>query len=102
MTKIFISQPMNGKTDDYIQRERDHLIKVAKDLYGEVEILDSYFKDYNGNALEFMSKSIAVLAKADVIIFASDWASARGCRCEHKIADEYGIEVVESYSDINS
>lgn len=100
MTKIFISQPMRGKTDEYIQKEREHLIGVAKGLYDDVEILDSYFMDYDGNALQFLSRSIAVLALADVVVFSADWANARGCRCEHEIAIEYGIEVVESYSNI--
>lgn len=102
MTKVFISQPMRGKTDEYIQKEREHLIRVAKSLYGDVKILDSYFKNYDGNALQFLSKSIAVLAEANVVIFAADWKNARGCRCENMIATEYGIEIVESYSDIES
>lgn len=102
MTKVFISQPMHGKTDEYIQKEREHLIRVAKDLYEDVEILDSYFNNYDGSALQFLAKSIAVLAEADVAIFAADWQKARGCRCEHEIAYEYGVEIVESYSNIES
>lgn len=99
MTKVFISQPMRGKTDEYIRKEREHLVKVAKDLYDDAEIIDSYFADYD-SALGYLSKSIAKLAEADVAIFAADWAKARGCRIEHEIALEYGVEFVESYSKI--
>lgn len=102
MIKVFISQPMRSKTDEYILKEREHLVRVAKELYEDAEILDSYFKNYDGSALKFLSKSIAVLAEADVAIFAADWQNARGCRCEHEIAREYGIEIVESYSNIES
>lgn len=31
-------------------------------------------------------------------LFASDWEQARGCRIEHQCAEEYEIEVIESYS----
>lgn len=102
MTKVFISQPMRGKTDECIRKEREHLIRVAKDMYDDAVILDSYFDNYDGNALQFLSKSIAVLAEADVAVFAADWKNARGCRCENMIALEYGIEIVESYSSIES
>lgn len=93
---------MRGKTDEYILREREHLVRVAKELYKDAEILDSYFNNYDGTALQFLSKSIAVLAEVDVAIFATDWQNVRGCRCEREIAREYGIEIVESYSNIES
>lgn len=91
---------MRGKTDEYIRKEREHLIKIAKGMYEGAEIIDSYFTDYDGSALKFLSKSIAKLAEADVAIFAADWETARGCRIEHEIALEYGVEVVECYSKI--
>lgn len=98
MTKVFISQPMRGKTDEYIRKEREHLIKVAKEMYEDVEIIDSYFTDYDGSALKFLSRSIGKLAEADVAIFSADWENARGCCIEHEIALKYDVEVVECYS----
>ena len=45
--KIFISQPMNGKEAEEIQRERDIAIFKLKAKYGkEVEIIDSFVKDF--------------------------------------------------------
>lgn len=96
MKKLFISQPMRGRSDEEILKERESLIEKAKQkVNDEVEILDSYFSDYNGNALGFLGKSIELLSKADVALFGADWKSARGCRVEHKCCEEYGIEIVE-------
>ena len=44
--KVFISQPMNGKTNEEIAKEREELTEFAKAKLGsEVEIIDSFFKD---------------------------------------------------------
>ena len=69
-------------------------------MYEDAEIIDSYFADYDGSAVKFLSKSIGKLAEADVALFSADWKNARGCRMEHEIALEYGIEVVECYGKI--
>lgn len=43
MKKLFISQPMRGKTDDEILAERSNAIQAAKDSLGEpVEVIDSF------------------------------------------------------------
>lgn len=42
--KIFISQPMRGKTDAEILAERERAIKDAKAKWGDdVEVLESFF-----------------------------------------------------------
>lgn len=42
--KIFISQPMRGKTDEEILEERTKAIDIAKERYhADVEIIDSFF-----------------------------------------------------------
>lgn len=98
-TKVFISQPMNGKTNEEIILERNLLIEKAKERYGDVKIIDSFFKDapHNAKPLWFLGKSIELLADADVAYFAKDWDKARGCRIENQCAISYGVEVVECY-----
>ena len=96
MKKLFISQPMRGRSDEEILKERENLIEKAKQKFNdEVEILDSFFSDYNGNALGFLGKSIEVLSHADVAVFGSGWDNARGCVIEHKCSEEYGIEIID-------
>ena len=43
MSKLFISQPMKGKTEEEIKQEREDALKFAKDVLQEdVELIDSY------------------------------------------------------------
>ena len=98
MKKIFISQPMKGKTNDAILSERETAIKSAEKKLGEkVEVIDSFFQNAPAEAkpLWFLGKSIELLSTADVAYFAKGWETARGCRIEHKCAVEYGIVVME-------
>lgn len=103
MIKLFISQPMRGKTDEEILAVREKAIASAKRNFkdGEVEVLDSFFKDHNdkSNPLEFLARSIDLLGKADVVYFAKGWEDARGCRIEHQCAIDYGIDVIEDYTE---
>ena len=48
MKKLFISQPMNGKSEEEILAVRKNAIESAKVMFNEdVEVIESYFKDYN-------------------------------------------------------
>lgn len=92
--KIFISQPMNGKEAEEIQRERDIAIFKLKAKYGEgVEIIDSFVK--YGNSVWFLGKSIELLSSADGALFLGSWYEAIGCRIERNVCHEYGIEIVK-------
>lgn len=103
MKKLFISQPMNGKTDDEILAVRKRAIMSAEKHLGEkVEVIDSFFQNAPAEArpLWFLGKSLELLSKADVAYFAKGWDTARGCKIENQCAEEYGIEtVIEDYTD---
>ena len=65
MKKLFISQPMKGKTNEEIEAERAKAIEAAKIvLEDDVEVIDSFFKNAPvdarplwvlGNSLELVS-----------------------------------------------
>ena len=96
MKNVFISQPMRGKTGEEIRAEREKAVETVKAFVNdEVEVLDSYFDDFDGNPLEYLAKSIELLAKADIAYFAKGWKDARGCRIEHICAVEYAIDRIE-------
>ena len=103
MKKLFISQPMKGKTDETIKEERQAATKTepireAEQAVGEpVEVIDSFFEGAPADAkpLWFLGKSLELLAQADIAYFAEGWQDARGCRIEHTCAQEYDICVVE-------
>ena len=100
MKKLFISQPMKGKTDEEILAVREQAIKSATDLLGEeVEVIDSFFQSapVDARPLWFLGKSLELLSTADVAYFAKDWENYRGCKIENICAIEYGITVIECY-----
>ena len=102
MKKLFISQPMNGKTNEEILSVREKAIKsVERELGEPVEVIDSFFKDapHEAKPLWFLAKSLELLSTADVAYFAKGWENALGCRIENQCAIDYGIElVIEDYT----
>ena len=70
MTKVFISQPMKDKTNQEIEQERKEIIEKAKKCLGEIEVIDSFFKDapHDAKPLWFLGKSLELLSTADVIV----------------------------------
>lgn len=102
MKKLFISQPMKGKTNEEIEAERAKAMEEAKAvLNDDVEIIDSFFKNapVDARPLWFLGKSIELLSVADIAYFAKDWDKYRGCKIEHTAAQEYGIKVIEYAED---
>lgn len=72
MKKLFISQPMKGKTDEEIKTERSKAIEKSKKLLGDdIEVIDSFFENAPTDAkpLWFLGKSLELLSGADVAVF---------------------------------
>jgi hypothetical protein len=103
MKKLFISQPMRGKTNEEIMLVREKAIKSAeRELEEPVEVIDSFFKDapHDAQPLWYLGESLKLLSTADVAYFAKGWKDARGCRIENQCAIDYEIElVIEDYTD---
>lgn len=98
MKKLFISQPMRGKTDEEILAVREKAIRSAEKMLGEpVEVIDSFFQSVPADArpLWFLGKSLELLSTADVAFFAEGWNEFRGCKIEHTCAVEYNIDRIE-------
>ena len=97
--KVFISQPMREQTEEAILRTRSEAVKRVKSMYGEdVEILNSFFDNFNTSnvknpAITYLSKSISVLAEADIAYFCKGYENTRGCMIEYEIAKAYGIKI---------
>lgn len=97
MKKLFISQPMNGKTDEEILAVRKKAIESAERELGEkVEVIGSFFKGVPADTkpMWFLAKSLELLSTADAAYFAKGWENARGCKIEHECAVQYGIGIV--------
>ena len=99
MKKLFISQPMKGKTNVEIKKEREEAIRCAKEMMSdEVEVIDSFFENAPAEAKPwwYLGESLKLLSTADVAFFATGWKNARGCKIEHTCAQQYGINTIES------
>lgn len=97
MKKLFISQPMNGKTDEEILLVREKAIKKAEELLGEkVQVIDSFFQHapHDAKPLWFLAKSLELMSIADIVFFAKGWEEARGCKIEHLCTITYGLEYI--------
>ena len=102
MVKVFISQPMCGKSEAEIREARDAAFARVAEMYvgsGEdVREVPSYMgptASEQMTPLELLGKSIALMSHADGAVFAPGWWRARGCRIEHDCAKQYGLEVIE-------
>jgi hypothetical protein len=99
MKRIMISNGLRGKENpkEYVERCR----QVVRDHYAFfepnecVELIDTYFGNFNGNRLQFLGKSISEgLALANEVVFMDDWEKYDGCRSEHFIASQYSVKCV--------
>jgi hypothetical protein len=100
MKKLFISQPMRGKTDEEILAVRAQAKhEVEASLMEKVVVIDSFIQGAPADAkpLWYLGKSLELLSTADIAYFAKGWEEARGCRIEHECAVEYGITTIEDY-----
>ena len=95
--KYFISQPMNGKTNEEIKAKRKEVETAILEQEPGAEILDSFFEGapHDAKPLWFLGKSIELLSNADYVYFCAGWKNARGCRIEHECAVQYGINIIE-------
>lgn len=102
MKKLFISQPMKGKTDEEILREREQAVREAEKylkengIQEEVQLIDSFFQSapVGARPLWFLGKSLELLSTADLVYFAEGWEKARGCRIEHMCAVQYELQII--------
>lgn len=94
--KIFISQPMRGKSTKEILAERNRIITFLKTEYGPNIDIVNLFKDFPTDAkpLWLLGKSLEELSTADTACFADGWQDARGCKIEYEAAKSYGIHII--------
>ena len=97
-----ICQPMNGRTEEEILKERDearHLLKLKG-----YRVRNTYFteewsrSEENGcepkSPLWFLGKSLIIMGECNAVYFCKGWEQARGCRIEHAAAVAYGLDII--------
>lgn len=98
--KAMISQPMKDMSSDDILAARECAIAFLTEQGYDVE--DTFFTgdgfifgDTRNVSIAYLAKSIEAMSKCDVVYFCKGWANARGCKIEHKIAEEYGLIIID-------
>ncbi len=106
-----ISQPMNGFTDEQIHETRNRFLQFAKKE--NLEPLNTYFKDewYSQDSMNlrgivqipvcFLAKSLEKMSECNIVYFANGWENARGCKIEHEVALQYGLEIIYEANELN-
>lgn len=99
--KVFISQPMRGKTKDTIKKERKAAVSAAENFFGEkLDVIDNILRDgVPHNPIKNLGKAIILMGDADIICFADGWRKARGCQVEREVAKQYRLLTVEVKKD---
>jgi hypothetical protein len=98
MKRLYISQPIEGETNDEIKNKREYLAQRAEaQLCEEVEVIESAFLGTppRNRALWYLSKSLELLSIADVVILDKRWQHFKGCRIVEACAREYGIPILD-------
>ena len=95
--KVFISQPMNGKTQDEIISTRIDIINRVLNKYKDSNITFTHsfleFVPKKNSSLFFLARSLELLSDADLAVFGGDWKNYRGCRIERICCEEYDIPI---------
>ena len=102
--KAMISQPMNGLTDEEIEKTRNKAIKHLERL--GYKVVNTLFTDewYSNKAMKdrgveniplfFLAKSLEKMSLCDVAYFCDGWEDDRECRIEHETAEEYELDII--------
>lgn len=97
MSKVMIIQPMAGRTEKDIKRERK-MITEALEANGQ-EVINTLFTEEapkdSKQGLWYLGKSLQAMSEADMVLLLPNWRDARGCKIEYECAKAYGIETVE-------
>lgn len=109
MKKIMISQPMNGLTEEQIINAQNKFLEYAKKE--NFEVVNTYFQNewYSNESMSsrgvvqiplcFLAKSIENMSLCHKAYFAKGWENARGCKIEHEVALQYGMEIIYEEND---
>ena len=103
MKKLFISQPMRGKTEEEILAVRAQAKREVEASWMEkVIVIDSFIRNapVDAKPLWYLGKSLELLSTADIAYFAKGWEESRGCSIEYECAQEYGGIWIVTYETI--
>ena len=96
--RIFISQPMIGKTTEEILKERREIIDWCKNKFskpkqcGDIKFIGSFIPS---SSYKKRSVWMLELIIADIAIFVKGWENEKECMIEYEICSNCGIITYE-------
>ena len=107
MKKLFISLPMNGRSEEEIKTKMAKYKRIAERVVKEeTALINTCFEDFDINKddlnafIYYFEKSIQKMAEADFVLFDDSWRESGRCKAEHVIAEVYNIPMIRIYGDI--
>lgn len=99
MKKLFVSMPMAGMTDEEIKDKLlVHKMNLERLMSTKFELINTCITEMPDDGINhgvwYLGKSITLMSQADLVYFVDGWNESRGCRLEHLIAEDYGVECV--------
>lgn len=91
--KVFVSQPMAGKTAEELW-EKMYKVKAYLERcyqYKDIQLIDNIFYNELDKPVKLLGKAVSMMAEADLVVFVTGWEEARGCEVEHRVAKNYNI-----------
>lgn len=101
MKTVMISQPMNGLTDEEIEKVKSEATKELSK--GHYKIINTFFTGseecdwadtQHNTPIAYLALSLKKMAEVDAVYFCKGWSKARGCVIEHEVAKNYGLEIL--------
>lgn len=97
--KIFISMPMNGRTEQEIIERMERIKKIILSSYSadSIEFIDTIHHENspeNAGRLWHLGKSIQQLDQANLVYFTYDWDYAYGCKVERVVCEAYDKDYI--------
>lgn len=100
MKRVFISQPIKGKSYDEVRNVRNNAVYKLTELYPseDLTIIDSFipamYYDANNNPIVGLGTCISLMGDADLVYMCKGWELARGCTIERRVAILYNIPII--------
>jgi hypothetical protein len=99
--RVFISQPIGGRTLEQIQERRDQICEMLVEVFNkDIEFIDSINKDeelQKKGSVAMLGHSISLMAEADLVVVDDVEYGYAGVEVESTVAQRYGIPTLSMY-----
>lgn len=99
--RVFISQPMRGRTIEKIQERRDQICEMLVEVFNkDIEFIDSINKDeelQKKGSIAMLGHSVGLMADADLVVVDDVEYGYTGVHIESEVARGYNIPIIGMY-----